>query len=198
MSERFDRQIEGPEKVRRLHQEDFCQALSIDPGNKYSFEGGPNPSSILALLDKGANALENKISFTAQLFFNYLIGAPDAHGKNYSVLLSADDVELAPLYDCASALAYDGDEVSYKAAMAIGGERRFFHLDKSNVRDYAKHANLSNEFCLRLMRSLAENILDELDGVFAEFDDVEGAQELAARMKPNVARNCREAIRSLA
>lgn len=198
VSERFDRRIEGPRMVRRLHQEDFCQALGIDPANKYSYEGGPNPSSILALLGKNANMLENKISFTAQLFFNYLIGSPDAHGKNYSVLLNAGDVELAPLYDCASALAYDGDEVSYKAAMAIGGERRFFHLEKSNVRGYAKQASLSDEICMRLMRSLAENIMDELDGVFARFDGVKGAQELAVRMKPNIVRNCHEILRNLA
>ncbi len=197
VSRRFDREIEGPRKVLRLHQEDLCQALSIDPGNKYASEGGPNSSSILRLLDKHANSLENKIAFTLQLFFNYLIGAPDAHGKNYSVLLDGKDVSFAPLYDCASALAYDGDEVDLRSAMAIGGERRFFHLEKDNLLQYAEQARLSDDICLQLMRDLAGNILEELDRVFARFDGFEGAQELACRMKPRIARNCKSVIRNL-
>lgn len=198
VSERFDRVIEGPKKVRRVHQEDFCQALSIDPENKYANEGGPNPAGIIQLLDRHANRLENKIAFTLQLFFNYLIGAPDAHGKNYSVLLDRRNVEFAPLYDCASGLAYDGDEVTYRSAMAIGGERRFFHLKKADVLKYAEQAQISDEMCVALMRRLAENILEELDGVFGTFGEFEGTRELAARMKPNIKRNCKEMLRSLA
>lgn len=197
VSSRFDRVIEGPGEVLRLHQEDFCQALSIDPENKYSQQGGPSPASILRLLEKHTNPLENKIAFTMQLFFNYLIGAPDAHGKNYSVLLDGRDVRLAPLYDCASAFAYDGDQVTYRAAMAIGEERRFFHLEKTNIYKYAEQAKMSDGFCLQLMRSLAENIVEELDGVFERFGEFEGAKELATRMKPNIIRNCESVIRKL-
>lgn len=108
VSERFDRVIMEPKRVRRLHQEDFCQALSINPENKYTSEGGPNPSSILNLLDK-------------------------------------QDVRLAPLYDCASAFAYDGDEVDYRSAMAIGENRNFFQLEKPNIIKYAEQAHLSDE-----------------------------------------------------
>lgn len=197
VSKRFDRRIEGSKQVLRLHQEDFCQALSIDPEDKYSSDGGPNPSSILGLLDKHENSLENKIAFTLQLFFNYLIGAPDAHGKNYSVLLDGKDVSLAPLYDCASALAYDGDEVDYRGAMAIGGERRFFRLEKANLVKYAEQAQLSDDVCLQLMRNLAENILAELDQVFIRFEGFEGALELAERMKPEIAHNCKNMIQKL-
>lgn len=197
VSERFDRVIEAPGKVRRLHQEDLCQALSIHPDNKYPNEGGPSPSSILHLLAGHENGQENIIAFTLQLFFNYLIGAPDAHGKNYSVLLDGKDVKLAPLYDCASALAYDGDEVTMRAAMAIGGERRFFKLGKRNVLKYAEQARLSNALCLQLMLGLAENIQQELDGAFAQFEEFEGIRELAMRMKPNITRNCRNVIHNL-
>lgn len=197
VSERFDREVIGLKKVRRLHQEDFCQALSIDPENKYTNEGGPNPSSILNLLDKHTNQLENKIQFTLQLFFNYLIGAPDAHGKNYSILLDKQDVRLAPLYDCASAFAYDGDEVDYRPAMAIGGNHNFFQLEKVNIIKYAEQAHLSNETCLHLMKELAENILEVQDMVFAQFREYEGAEELLVRMEPKISDNCKRIIRNL-
>ena len=197
VSERFDRDIVGLKRVRRIHQEDFCQALSIDPENKYASEGGPTPSSILHLLNKHANPLENKIQFTMQLFFNYLIGAPDAHGKNYSVLLEGKDVRLAPLYDCASALAYDGEQVDYRSAMTIGGERDFFQLKKRDIIKYAEQAQLSDETCFHLMSELAENILETQDDIFAQFDEFEGAKELSDRMKPKISNNCKSIIRNL-
>lgn len=38
---RYDREIDKNGVVRRLHQEDFCQALGIAPEIKYEREGGP-------------------------------------------------------------------------------------------------------------------------------------------------------------
>lgn len=197
ISGRFDRVVEGLQSVRRLHQEDFCQALGVEPDKKYAIAGGPGTGSILSLLGRSANALENKIAFTAQLFFNYLIGAPDAHGKNYSVLLEGKNVDLAPLYDCASALAYDGDAIKFKTAMTIGGERRLFHLGKGNVRRYAEQADMSERFCFQLLGDLATSILEALDEVFAQFDAFEGAQELEGRMKPRIIENCQGILRML-
>jgi serine/threonine-protein kinase HipA len=40
--ERYDRAVAADGSVRRLHQEDFCQALGIAPERKYASEGGPN------------------------------------------------------------------------------------------------------------------------------------------------------------
>src|SRR3546814_2063994 len=38
--ERYDRSDAGG-TIRRIHQEDFCQALGIAPEHKYAIEGGP-------------------------------------------------------------------------------------------------------------------------------------------------------------
>lgn len=197
VSGRFDREVEGFQSVRRLHQEDFCQALGIEPDKKYAIAGGPGTGDILLLLSRNANALENIIAFTAQLFFNYLIGAPDAHGKNYSILLDGKNVDLAPLYDCASALAYDGDEIKFKTAMAMGGERKLFHLRKDDVRMYAEQADMSEKFCCRLLNDLAESVLEVIDETFAQFGVFEGARELEERMKPRIVQNCQGILRAL-
>ena len=39
--ERYDRRVEDDGTIKRLHQEDFCQALGVPPAQKYASEGGP-------------------------------------------------------------------------------------------------------------------------------------------------------------
>ena len=52
--------------------------------------------------------------------FNWLIGGTDAHAKNYSFLIDADDsIRLAPLYDLSSQLPYP-DLLTQRASMKIG------------------------------------------------------------------------------
>ena len=49
VSERYDREIVGG-RPRRLHQEDFCQLLSVDPESKYEEDGGPTIPQCLDVL----------------------------------------------------------------------------------------------------------------------------------------------------
>ena len=44
---RYDRIATADEGLRRLHQEDFCQALGIPPELKYQHEGGPSVAKLL-------------------------------------------------------------------------------------------------------------------------------------------------------
>jgi serine/threonine-protein kinase HipA len=39
--ERYDR-VNTPDGWERLHQEDFCQALGVNPYDKYESQGGPS------------------------------------------------------------------------------------------------------------------------------------------------------------
>lgn len=43
--ERYDRVVRDG-VVRRVHQEDVCQALGVRPEAKYQSEGGPSPEAI--------------------------------------------------------------------------------------------------------------------------------------------------------
>jgi len=61
-------------------------------------------------------------SFVDALIWNWLIAGTDAHAKNYSFLLAAGDVRLAPLYDIASALPYGTHERKLRMAMKVGGD----------------------------------------------------------------------------
>ena len=107
--------------VRRLHQEDLCQALAIHPSRKYQSEGGPGVGEVADLfgrLDLRDREASRRRFFDA-LALNVLIAGTDAHAKNYSVLLAGGRAQMAPLYDVASTAPYDVDTPA-ASAMKIG------------------------------------------------------------------------------
>ena len=120
---RYDRRSGADGTIDRVHQEDLCQALGIAPSDKYQNERGPTPAQIVRLLRNAMppRAGEDAVRrFADALIWNWLIGGTDAHAKNYSVLLAADQARLAPLYDIASALPYGTHERKLRLAMKIG------------------------------------------------------------------------------
>jgi len=99
--ERYDRTSSG----ERIHQEDFCQALSLPPEAKYEpeFENPPRLRRMARLLSTySSSPSQTRRDLLRQVVFNAAIGNADAHTKNYSVLLSkTGEPTVAPLYDCA-------------------------------------------------------------------------------------------------
>lgn len=205
---RFDRVFDG-RRVRRLHQEDFCQALSVLPENKYTSEGGPSARDIVGLLGRYPHAERNKLVFAEELFFNYLVGAPDAHAKNYSVLLDADGPHMAPLYDCASGIPYRPDRGQWTMAMGIGRETNFGHVGEGNIRRFANAASLDADQCIALMGNLAIRIIETIGHAFASMEqvmEVAGVQdgqlthklnELRERLEPGIIDLCEMTLRQL-
>lgn len=129
MIERYDRR-EAEGLPIRVHQEDLCQALGVHPGRNYQADGGPTPGDIVGLMRRAmpASAANGGVRRSADaLVWNGIIAETDAHAKNYSLLLSGQQVRLAPLYDIASALPYpDFHEKKLKFAMKIGGDDKVF------------------------------------------------------------------------
>jgi serine/threonine-protein kinase HipA len=100
--ERFDRRWENG-VLRRLPQEDHCQALGVPSALKYQRSGGPGMRDILRRLQESDDPTSDRRMFMkAQIFF-LLIGAPDGHAKNFSLTLGAQGrFRLTPLYDILS------------------------------------------------------------------------------------------------
>ncbi|WP_438722083.1 type II toxin-antitoxin system HipA family toxin [Bartonella rochalimae] len=118
---RYDRQICSNGVVLRIHQEDFCQALSIFPEFKYECEGGPSIAACENIIFQHTlHPAVDQLNFLNIIIFNYLIGNADAHGKNFSLLYKQKKPELAPAYDLLSTAIYAN--LSQKMAMKIGGE----------------------------------------------------------------------------
>jgi serine/threonine-protein kinase HipA len=126
--ERYDRRLLDGRRVR-IHQEDLCQALGVPPSRKYQNEGGPSPKAVVQLLRAvmPPRAADDAVwRFVDALAWNWLLAGTDAHAKNYSLLLAAGQVRLAPLYDIASALPYGMHEKKLRFAMKIGGAYEVF------------------------------------------------------------------------
>ena len=106
--ERYDRTGNGGE-VRRLHQEDFCQAFGRPPVAKYEFNGtgtrGPSLADLFALARQHMTARDINRLLDA-VIFNVAIGNVDSHAKSYSILLGPGAPQLASLYDLMSGLAW--------------------------------------------------------------------------------------------
>jgi serine/threonine-protein kinase HipA len=125
--ERYDRDVTA-DPIRRLHQEDICQALGYSAEKKYQKDGGPSVAETIALLrQSSAVPAQDVPRFWRALVFSWLIGNCDAHGKNFSLLYDAGAPTLAPLYDLVSTTVYE--ELTTRLAMSIDGARDLHEVD---------------------------------------------------------------------
>nr|WP_319514388.1 type II toxin-antitoxin system HipA family toxin [uncultured Cohaesibacter sp.] len=118
--ERYDRQLGKDGQILKLHQEDFCQALSVPPEIKYEEEGGPGITAAQELIQQATRSpAADRLAFQKMLIFHYLVGNADAHAKNFSLLYRSNVPDLAPLYDIVCTAAYP--RLAKQLAMKIGG-----------------------------------------------------------------------------
>ncbi len=120
--QRYDRTDVGG-RWRRLHQEDYCQALGTPPSAKYESNQtgirGPTlknmfevtrrhipPTDIVRLLD--------------MVVLNVLACNTDAHAKNYSIMIRGNGASLAPMYDVMCGEVWEN--VTKNLAQTIAGE----------------------------------------------------------------------------
>jgi serine/threonine-protein kinase HipA len=142
--ERYDRDL-TTEPIRRLHQEDFCQALGRPSDRKYQEEGGPSIEEAVSLL-RNASAVPARDlpTFWRALIFNWVIGNCDAHGKNYSLLYDSGTPTLAPLYDLISTTSYE--RLTTRLAMSIDGARMIGEVDGEAWSKLAAQVGLGDRF----------------------------------------------------
>ncbi len=166
---RYDRVLNSnnPEKIMRLHQEDFCQALAVSSRNKYQNEGGPSLKQCFDLIRAQSSRpvvdLERMVN---AVIFNYLIGNCDAHGKNFSFLY-LDGVQLAPLYDLICTLCYE--ELDKKMAMKLGGEYNINKISMQNFDKLAEEIQFAKPALRKRIVELADKVLLALPSIEIEY-----------------------------
>lgn len=166
--------------IRRLHQEDFCQALGVPSVFKYQAEGGPGVSAAITLL-RGATAapVVELPRFWDALVFNWLIGNCDAHGKNYSLLYVAGSPTLAPLYDLVSTVVYP--DLVTRLAMSIDGATQIAEVDDKAWSELASQVGVGRDFAAEAVRRIAGRAAAAAGRVAAE-QGTEVAEEIAERV----------------
>ena len=119
---RYDRQWVGSH-LQRLHQNDLCQTLGIEPGRKYESEGGPTLAMCCtAVMQHSSKPALDKKRMLEWAVFNVAVGNMDSHAKNLSLLTSGGHTRLAPFYDLVCTTVYK--HLSRRFAFKIGGENR--------------------------------------------------------------------------
>jgi len=165
--QRYDRVRTGG-TIRRVHQEDVCQAMSLPPTRKYQSDGGPGVREITELLTTFSTApVEDIKTFVGAIAFNWLVAGTDAHAKNYALLLGSEArIRLAPLYDLASTLPYPGMRpIGLKLAMKIGGEYGLRHIAARHWRRLAVEAHQNPDEVLANIRATARVMPDHVSTI---------------------------------
>lgn len=163
--ERYDRVIDERGFVRRLHQEDLCQALGRSRQDKYrvllsELDGVVRDCSVEPAADR-------RVLLRWQVF-NALCGNDDGHAKNVSLVLT-DGPVLAPIYDlvCTAAI----DRLSRNLGVPIGGLRVAADLRARHWLAEEEHLGLRTGALGRLAREMLAELPDAL---------VAATEELAA------------------
>ncbi|MFE9582009.1 type II toxin-antitoxin system HipA family toxin [Nocardia sp. NPDC006044] len=163
---RYDRTRDGD----RLHQEDFCQSLGLDPDAKYesTAESERLGSRLRRLASVAADRAMDPQAFRVDLLsavtFNVIIGNGDAHSKNYSLLLGRrGEVSLAPMYDSAPVRYLDP---RFKGTgHIINGRTTIDSVDEADLVAEARSWGLSPRIAQSTVRSVMANVWDAAHSV---------------------------------
>ena len=188
--ERYDRIITN-NKIKRLHQEDFSQALNIPSAYKYQAEGGADFKQCFEILNKTTKPTVSIMRFIELMIFNYLIGNNDAHGKNFSLLyLENDEIEFAPVYDILCSLAYD--DISNKMAMKIGGYYEHDYIQLRHFERLAKDCNINFTQLKKVIKKQCDILPDIVKETIEEIENNIGEKILKIVLK-----NCKNLTKDL-
>ncbi|WP_341363488.1 HipA domain-containing protein [Thalassospira sp. SN3W] len=169
--ERFDRKIEDG-NIYRIHQEDFCQALSLAPSLKYERNGtGENKFSatgVARVLDETEVPLIARQHFMTLSIFNLVVGNTDNHAKNHAILYPALGHKpiLAPAYDIIPVVL--DRSVTHDFSFNIGQAERMADLTAPDIAACISAIGLA-----RTMRTAKsrDRYFDELGGLLQTVED---------------------------
>ena len=197
--QRYDRLpvLEGS-PIKRLHQEDFCQALGVPPEHKYQNEGGPDLAQAFGLLRRATRpSAPHILRLLDVVVFNALIGNHDAHGKNFSLLYGAQGsgVGLAPLYDALCTAVYS--HLTDKMAMKIGGKYRFSEVTARHWEQFARDAGLSPAQVRKRILDIARRLPDLARESHASFEAQGNNHPILGQIVALIDQRCALTIRRL-
>lgn len=160
--ERYDRH-DG----RRLHQEDFSQALGASRNQKYQEIGGVVSFQRIADTLKTHAPEQDLLRLARMVVLAVGIGNLDLHTKNLGLLHPIDgDVTLAPAYDVVpqAHMANDG-----RTALAVNGKYRHAEITRDDL--FAEFA----AWGVRRSATTVQETLEELWAILRDEEPLEGA-----------------------
>lgn len=178
--ERFDRPPAPPGTPAlrtRVHQEDFCQILGVEPARKYQADGGPGLKKCADVIRQHARLpAEDLIRLVRWVGFNNLIGNEDAHAKNLALLYTAEGLRLSPHYDLVCTQAYP--ELGRSLAMKIGGARDIRNVQRRDWQRFADWVQIPWDLARTTLLQLADRVRAQLAETSALSADTYGASDI--------------------
>lgn len=193
--ERYDR-IRGKDgTIRRLHQEDFCQALGYSSRTKYEADGGPSLARCLQLVrDVSETPLDDVERLLRWQIFNVLAGNSDGHAKNLSLLYGPDgEARLAPFYDLVPTRAID--RLDHDLALGVGGLANPGNIGPRHWQSLAVECGVRPTVVLSLVQESAETLMSSLRRTREQFEDIHGRFPALQRVERVIQRQCHRAMR---
>ena len=192
--ERYDRKscpadapIDGHVRFRRLHQEDFCQALGMLGTEKYEVSRRSYARSMAdALRRYASNPIEDILRFFDLIAFNFIIGNCDAHLKNYSLMRSDDwrELSLAPAYDLVSTTVYP--ELTTAMGLYVGEKKRLEAVERADFVELGHSMGLSRRAAETRIDMLRDRVVAAFEAQAADSADSEIARAIACQSKKRI------------
>ena len=191
---RFDRAVLGDSRqVRRLHQEDFCQARGFWSTMKYEPTDGHYANLGAMLIAKASsNPFGDRVAFFESLVFDYLIGNCDNHLKNKSFLWSTDwkGRSFAPLYDLTCTTIYPGLDTTM--GIGLSPEREISSVTFDSILATAGNVGVPKTIAAGIVRDLQKKLPDALSDAASRLarEGYDGARAIADEIIGNAAPRC--------
>ena len=167
---RFDRAVEE-NTVRRLHQEDFAQALGLPESLKYERNGEAlgrifSAAVMGGLLGRLASPAVARLQYLEATLFNLVIGNTDNHAKNHALLYDFGRAApvMAPLYDLVPILL--DPSVTHDFAFKIGHAECFDQLRLEDIDAFCRAIGFPAGFSGTLRnqtKALLQSIADTIE-----------------------------------
>ena len=165
---RFDRtEVSG--RWRRLHQEDYCQALGKPPSAKYegNLTGIPGPAlKDMFELTRRHMSPTDVVRLLDMIVVNILVCNTDAHAKNYSIMIRGNGASLAPMYDVMCGEVWEN--VTKSLAQKIAGKSRGDYLNGRDWQLFARECGLNPKQVIDRVGALAKSVISEAEGAQSE------------------------------
>lgn len=181
--ERYDRRLVD-KTMKRVHQQDFCQALGILSSDKYESDGGPSLEVIFKLMIESVaprKRIESTFRFIDWLCFNLLIGNNDSHSKNISFLMIDGKYELAPFYDLISTAIYP--TLNSKFSFKIGEVSTFSNISAKAIANEEKKLGIKEGVIIERMNLIYSAILKYQDEIIEEINNEFPKAKIHKRIK---------------
>ncbi len=165
---RYDRTDVGG-RWRRLHQEDYCQALGTPPSAKYESNQtgvrGPTLRDMFELTRRHLPATEI-IRLLDMVVLSVLCCNTDAHAKNYAIMIRGNGTSLAPIYDIMCGEVWGN--VTKSLAQKIAGKSRGDDLNGKDWQRFARECGLNPRQVVDRVGTLAKSAIAESEAAASE------------------------------